>query len=249
MGEFWNGVGTGIGTSSVVAAIVFWLQKRDSDRTAAELGSKIDTTGDISKEALRTTLEVRDIATDLHRAVAQAQRQSAAAADVETMTQEHVAKTEAFLENAKVTGSLDLTVLHRLLLGEQLLYAGFVRDANVSVGNSTDATELLRPLPPEQLGERISAWQQAALTLISNGSESDRSFEEAVTLHIELMRIHPFFDGNGLLGRALLAAMTKQYLGEGVLIPRADPAYFTELRAAMAGTSKPLVAYLRSSEA
>ena len=56
MNEFWNGVGTGLATSGAVAAIFYWIQKRDSDRSAVALGSKIDTTGATSQEALRTTL-------------------------------------------------------------------------------------------------------------------------------------------------------------------------------------------------
>lgn len=247
MSDFWNGVGTGITTSGVIAAVVYWLQKRDADKAASVLGSKMDETGAVSKEALRTTLEIRDITTDLHRVVAEAQRQSATSAESETLTKEHIAKTETFLAMAKDSGSLDLAALHRVLLGEQVLYAGFVRDANVGVASTPGVANELRPLPPEVLNDRISAWQKAALTLINSSPESNRGFEQAVQLHVELMRIHPFFDGNGLLGRALLAAMSKRYLGNAVVVPRADPAYFASLRAAMVGSAESLTAYLRCS--
>lgn len=245
MSEFWNGVGTGIATSGVVAAVVYWQQKRDADKAASQLGAKIENTGAISKAALRTTLEVRDIATELHRTVAAAQRRSAASAEVETMTQEHIATTEAFLEMAKHSGTLDLAALHRILLGEEVLYAGIVRDANVSVAGVTEGVDALRPLPPEVLQDRVSSWEQAALALISSSPESDRGFEQVVQLHVELMRIHPFFDGNGLLGRALLAAMSKPYLGRTRGIPRSDHEYFASLRAALAGSAESLTAYLR----
>lgn len=249
MSDFWNGVGTGIATSGVVAVVVYWLQKRDADKAASVLGSKVDEVGAVSKEALRTTLEIRDITTDLHRVAAEAQRQAAASAEAETLTKEHIAKTEAFLAMAKDSGSLELAALHRMLLGEQVLYAGFVRDANVSVASTPGVASELRPLPPEVLNDRISAWQQAALALITSSPESSRGFEQAVQLHVELMRIHPFFDGNGLLGRALLAAMSRRYLGKAVVVPRADPPYFASLRAAMTGSLESLSAYLQRSGA
>lgn len=69
--------------------------------------------------------------------------------------------------------------------------------------------------------------------------------ERIVRLHVGLVRVHPFFDGNGLLARVLLAVQTAQYLGAAVLLPRNDPTYFAALRKACDGNLSDLSADLR----
>lgn len=246
MSAFWEGVGTGIATSAIVAAIVYWLQKRDSDKSSIKLGAQLESSTQVTREALRTTIEVRDIANELHQAVLSGQIKAASEADRETLRPEHIAKAEVYLEMINTAASLDIKALHVSLMGEEVVYAGVLRDANVSVSDSAMGGYALVPLKAEVVPQQLQQWLTALSSLLSQQSSlNDRDkIQRIAELHVDLMRIHPFFDGNGLIGRALLAALGKQLLGRMFLLPRADARYFAALRTALAGDLNPLLAYL-----
>jgi Fic family protein len=252
MSEFWEGVVTGVSTSGLVAGIVYWVQKRDSDKSAAKLTTQIETSTEVSREALRTTIEARDMTNELHKVVLSGQIKAANNADRETLRPEHIAQAEAYLEMIKTTPALDIKPLHTLLMGEEVVYAGVLRDASVVVSGNVSVDSPLAPLKAEAVPQQLQNWLASLSSLLAQQSSSgDQNTLRRITeLHVDLMRIHPFFDGNGLVGRALLAALGKQLLGRAYLVPRADPKYFAALRTALAGDLEPLVAYLeRASEA
>lgn len=246
MSTFWDGVFTGIATSGLVAAIVYWFQKRDSDKTSAKLTTGIETATEVSREALRTTIEARDMTSELHKAVLSGQIKAAGDADRETLRTEHIAKTEAYLEILKTTPTADIKSLHTALMGEEVIYAGVLRDTNVAVSGKATAGSPLLPLKAEVVPQQLQEWLASLSSLMSEQSISDdrHQLRRIAELHVELMRIHPFFDGNGLVGRALVAALGKQLLGREYLVPRADPQYFAALRTALYGDVEPLLAYL-----
>ena len=244
MSAFWEGVFTGIATSGVVAAIVYWFQKRDSNKSSAKLTAEIETATEVSREALRTTIEARDMTSELHKAVLSGQIKAASDADRETLRPEHIAKTEAYLEIFKTTPTADIKSLHIALMGEEVIYAGVLRDTNVAVSGNATAGSPLVPLKAEAVPQQLQEWLASLSSLLSEHSDNRHHLKRIAELHVELMRIHPFFDGNGLVGRALVAALGKQLLGREYLVPRADPQYFAALRTALSGDIEPLLAYL-----
>lgn len=246
MSTFWEGVLTGITTSGIVAAIVYWMQKRDSDKSSAKLTSEMKTVTDVSREALRTTIEVLDKTSELHKAVLSGQIKAASDADRETLRPEHIAKTEMYLELFKTTPTADIKLLHSALMGEEVIYAGLLRDTNVTVSGNTTTGSPLMPLKAETVPHQLQEWLASLSSLLSDQSISDdrKTLRRIAELHVELMRIHPFFDGNGLVGRALLAALGKQLLDRVYFVPRADPHYFAAIQTALSGDIEPLLAYL-----
>ena len=246
MSAFLEGVVTGIATSAIVAAIVYWLQKRDSDRSAILLGAQLESSTQVTREALRTTIEVRDVANELHQAVLAGQIKAASDADRETLRPEHIAKAETYLELLNTSASLDIKALHTSLIGEEVVYAGVLRDANVSVSGGVDIGSPLVPLQAEVVPQRLQEWLTSLSSLLSARPSLNvqDTIKRIAELHVDLMRIHPFFDGNGLVGRALLAAVGKKLVGRVLLVPRADPRYFIALRTALAGDVNALIAYL-----
>jgi Fic family protein len=251
MSQFWEGVFTGIATSGFVAGIVYLIQKRDSDKSTTKLTTQIEISTEVSREALRTTIEARDITTEMHKAVLSGQIKAASDADRETLRPEHVAQAEAYLEMMKATPAPDIKPLHTLLMGEEVVYAGLVRDASVVVSGNVSASSPLTPLKAEAVPQQLQEWLTSLSSLLVQqpSSGDQNTLRQIAKLHVDLMRIHPFFDGNGLVGRALLAALGKRLLGRVYLVPRADPKYFTALRNALDGDIEPLVEYLeRNSE-
>ena len=246
MSTFWDGVFTGIATSGLVAAIVYWLQKHDSDKNSAKLTTEIEVATEVSREALRTTIEARDMTSKLHKAVLSGQIKAASNADRETLCPEHIAKAEAYLKIFKTTPTADIRPLHTALMGEEVVYAGVLRDTSVAVSGNATAGSPLVPLKAEAVPQQLQEWLASLSSLLSEQSLSDDQhiLRGIAKLHVELMRIHPFFDGNCLVGRALLAALGKQLLGRVYLVPRADPRYFAALRTALSGDIEPLLAYL-----
>ena len=240
MSEFWSGVLTGIGTSGLVAGIVYWVQKRDGARSESNIKNKITGTTAIAMESLRTTLAVQDIANEIHRAVRDAQLTAAMNPAEETLRPSHQAAAEEFLASADMNG---LRKLHTVLTGESLVYSGLIRDAEVLVSGETSPS--LVPAKPHEVVELLQPWFDRVNELMTEGSVSRRDGLATISkLHIELMRIHPFFDGNGLLGRAVVSALCRRLLGAPCTIPRDDPEHFACLRAGLSGHIDLLIDYL-----
>lgn len=242
MSEFWSGVFTGLATSGIVAGIVYWVQKRDSDRGVTRLSTEIGTTTEVAREALRTTIEIQNMTTELHRSVRAAQFAAAAEPTRETFRPEHIDLVDGFLARLDLPS---LTRLHASLVGEEVVYAGTLRDVSVSV--SSNSNTALVPVPADAIPGAASAWLASLETFLRQvPATSIEKVQRIAELHTELMRIHPFFDGNGLLGRALVAALSKRLLGVTCFVPRDDPAYFASIRAALSGDRMPLIRYLEA---
>jgi Fic family protein len=242
MNEFWSGVVTGLATSGIVAAIVYSIQKRDSDRGVSRLSTEIGATTEVAREALRTTIEIQSVTTELHRSVRAAQLAAAAEPSRETFRPEHIDLADKFLQRMDISA---FTRLHAALLGEKAVYAGVLRDVSVSV--SSGPNPALVPLAPERIPVATGAWLASVEAGLRQGQMSiEEKIHIIAALHTELMRIHPFFDGNGLLGRALVAALSRRLLGRPCLVPRDDPAYFASVRTALSGDPSALVGYLEA---
>jgi Fic family protein len=250
MSQFLEGVVTGIATSALVAVFVYWRQKLDSDKSNEILSNHIRDSTDVSKEGLRTSIEIRDIANEIHKIIRASQDRAARDPQRETLTAEHISMTEEFIQMSQNAGQLDISSLHAALMGDEIIYAGVFRDANLVVSGSPNDGSPLTPIRVEDVPDRMKSWLNSLSELVSRQSEGSRSVtpEEIIDLHVELMRIHPFFDGNGLVGRAIMAALSKRLLGQTYRIPRADPEYFAALRVALLGDSQPFLAYLESRE-
>lgn len=242
MNEFWTGVFTGLATSGVVAGVVYWVQKRDSDRGVSRLSTEIGTTTEVAREALRTTIEIQNMTTELHHSVRAAQLAAAAEPTRETFLPEHIGMVDAFLRHPDLSA---LTQLHASLLGEEVVYAGALRDVNVSVSSSSNPA--LMPVAAEKIPTAADAWLASIeATLQQEQMSTPEKMQHIAGIHTELMRIHPFFDGNGLLGRALVAALSQRLLGRTCFVPRDDPAYFASIRTALSGDQSSLVRYLEA---
>lgn len=240
MSNFWSGVLIGTATSGLIAWIVYLVQKRDSSRAEKNIANKIASGAAISREGLRTTLDVRDKLDEIHEAVVAGQL-AAAGARGETLMPAHLEAAEEFLEDVNFPA---LSALHVMIAGPDVVYAGLVRDANVSVAGCTDPA--LRPVGSHEIEVRLDAWLKSLASAIgAQGTDERDAWKVVSVLHAELMRIHPFFDGNGLLGRAILSAMCKRLLGVSCVVSREDPEYFSSLRAALSGDADALVDYLR----
>lgn len=245
MSDFWSGVFTGIGTSGAVAAVVYWIQRRDSGRSESKLTNKLAANAAVARENLRTTLVIQETANEIHKAVLDAQHASSLNPAKETMLPSHQAAAQEFLDRVDLDG---LKALHTAIAGKHIIYAGLVRDAEVLVSGSSSPA--LIPAPADEVQASLQRWLSRTDALLESGNIDPREAIEKISeLHTELMRIHPFFDGNGLLGRAIIFALHKRLLGSGCVVPRDDAEYFTCLRSALSGKKEPLVEYLRQRSA
>jgi len=240
MSQFWEGVATGIATSGIVAGIVYWFQKRDSDRSVATLSTQIGETTAVASKALSTTLAIQQATTEIHKAVEAVQLAAAQQPNMENLRPEHLLAVDDFLQHPELSS---LGLLHANLVGGEAIYAGILRDVEVSVSGNSELP--LRPVPVNSVPDRIRNWL-TSLDQLSGLSSAMRQtqIEKIVGVYVELMRIHPFFDGNGLLGRALIASLCRRLCGRSCLVPRNDPDFLSAVRLALTGDALSLTAYL-----
>lgn len=99
----------------------------------------------------------------------------------------------------------DLCRIHRLWLGGLYTWAGQPRSVNLSKGNFAFAMAQVIPV----LLDGFEAKQLRKYTpcLFSSRKEVTQALAE---VHVELMLIHPFREGNGRLGRLLAILMALQ---------------------------------------
>lgn len=111
---------------------------------------------------------------------------------------------------------------------------GEFRRSQVWVGGRTPATATFVPPPPEALDDCLTAFER----FLHAPSESIPPLIKAALAHVQFETIHPFSDGNGRLGRLLIALIL---CNEGVLrepslylslyFKQHRPAYYERLNA------------------
>lgn len=155
------------------------------------------------------------------------------------------------------TSSLDVPVLlwmHRLLLaGSNLPDAliGQLRTITVSVESADGSSLPYTPAAPEDIPRFIqdwcARWRSGYTALLTE--DSDARLVGIVTAYHDFLRIHPFIDGNGRMGRAILDQMLRELM-QTQLPPSfvaARRKHQQALQSADAGDLAPLVNLLRSA--
>lgn len=154
------------------------------------------------------------------------------------------------VENAGETGRLrldDLLAAHRDLMADdpdESAYAGRVRDVQNWIGGSNHSPRgaLYVPPPPDRVAPLLD-------DLLEWANRDDvPALLHAAIAHAQFESIHPFTDGNGRMGRALISAMLRRRgvtrnvvmpLASGILVMR--DAYFDALTAYRTGDPAPIV--------
>lgn len=141
----------------------------------------------------------------------------------------------------------DLTAAHRELMRDDPTdgdYAGRLRDMQNWIGGSkySPRDALYVPPPPETVGEYLQ-------DLISYANRDDiPALAHAAIAHAQFESIHPFTDGNGRIGRALInSVLRRRAVTNTVVVPLASALvahrdrYFDDLSAYRRGDPEPLM--------
>ncbi|WP_231637147.1 Fic family protein [Microbacterium sp. No. 7] len=129
-------------------------------------------------------------------------------------------------------------------------YAGRVRDMQNWIGGSDHSPRdaLFVPPPPEIVGSLLD-------DLLSWVARDDMpALVQATIAHAQFESIHPFTDGNGRIGRALISAVLRRRgIARNVVMPLASglleerDAYFDALTAYRRGDPLPIIAVVTRS--
>ena len=141
----------------------------------------------------------------------------------------------------------DLTAAHRELMRDDPTdgdYAGRVRDMQNWIGGSkySPREALYVPPPPETVDEYLQ-------DLIRYANRDDiPALAQAAIAHAQFESIHPFTDGNGRIGRALInSVLRRRAVTNTVVVPLASALvahrdrYFDDLAAYRSGDPEPLM--------
>ena len=115
--------------------------------------------------------------------------------------------TEAIADAEKVTVEHLLEIHRRLMVGTRLEHVGGrVRDEQNWIGGSSynPCSAAFVPPPPERVGELL-----ADLCAFCNDDDLPAVAQAAIA-HAQFETIHPFVDGNGRTGRALIHVLLKR---------------------------------------
>jgi Fic family protein len=148
-----------------------------------------------------------------------------------------------------------ITDAHQALMAEDAsehAYAGKLRDMQNWIGGSDHSPRgaLYVPPPPETVEDYLA-------DLLRFANRSDMSaLAQAGIVHAQFESIHPFSDGNGRIGRALInTVLRRRGVTQRVVVPLASALvvrreeYFEALNAYRTGDAGPIVvAFTRSSE-
>jgi Fic family protein len=128
---------------------------------------------------------------------------------------------------------------HRVLLGNELIVAGQFRSVDVEVGQilPDGSGYRFRPPPPSEVVSRLnlvlSAWNERR--------ENPRTtLSRIAELHYGLLEVHPFYDGNGDLARAITLVQARSLFGKDLTSALNGPHYLRALKAADEGNLEPL---------
>ncbi|MFP3909356.1 MAG: Fic family protein [Archaeoglobaceae archaeon] len=108
---------------------------------------------------------------------------------------------DRYQKNGRVTEE-NILKLHKDLTRDTLEYPGYegkYRDMQVYVGNRMTGEISFRPPPPEEVPSQM----RELIEWLNSQSNELHPVIVAGVLHYELVRIHPFVDGNGRTARAL----------------------------------------------
>lgn len=116
------------------------------------------------------------------------------------------AMTEA-LEHANDMSVATILELHAVLMSGEVRHPpGVFRDEPVWIGSNRDAT----PLDAHYVAPHHSRIEELMDDLVSFANRVDvHSFEHVVATHAQFESIHPFSDGNGRTGRAIVQAQLR----------------------------------------
>lgn len=129
----------------------------------------------------------------------------------------------------------EIIKLHTMLVKDTGVASGFKRFPNFLVMRN------LKTTPPEKVGDEMK-------NLIENhhsGKETTHPLKLAATFHAKFERTHPFEDGNGRVGRALINAMLLERGYPPLIIRKTERrSYFSALEAADNGHLQKLERFL-----
>jgi Fic family protein len=185
---------------------------------------------------------VEDYALALHGSRANESARSMVAATV---------ALEAMIDDVGLRGAIDRTMLsraHRALMQDdpsEHRYAGRLRDVQNWIGGSDHSPRgaLFVPPPPERVDDLM-----ADLMAFVNRDDMP-ALAQAALGHAQFESIHPFTDGNGRIGRALVnAVLRRRGATAHVVVPLASSLvahrdrYFDSLTAYRHGDAAPIIA-------
>lgn len=113
--------------------------------------------------------------------------------------------------------------LHSLLMDHLLHDRGEYKQSSNAVVGAT-----WQPTAPHQVPEAMRQWAEQSDWQVRNLTGVDR-LEAIARSHIQFERIHPFTDGNGRVGRAVLALQTLQAYGVPAIVPESDRSEYLRL--------------------
>jgi Fic family protein len=217
------------------------LDASHGDDLAALSGLLLRTESVASSKIEHLDASVDDYARALHGARANASAVAMVAAS------NAMERLIASVSAARRVGLSDLLDAHRSLMADEPIergHAGRVRDMQNWVGGSDYSPRgaLLIPPPPELLGALLD-------DLLSFANRTDvPSLLQATIAHTQFETLHPFTDGNGRIGRALVNAILRaRATTSKVVVPIASALvarrddYFSALDAFREGDLEPIV--------
>ena len=227
-----------------VEAAIVRLDSREG-QTLAGLGSFLIRSESVASSRIeRVQADLDEVArASIDAEVSGSARSTAAAAAAILTLISGVARDQPVTEELLLAGHLDLMREDRL----ERAYAGRYRDMQNWVGGSDFAPResVHVPPPPGQVPYLMA-------DLVAFMARRDVTpLAQAALTHGQFEAIHPFTDGNGRIGRALIAMVLRQRgVASSVVIPSASAmladidAYFSALASYRAGDAEVLVRYL-----
>lgn len=137
-------------------------------------------------------------------------------------SQLYEAVVDGSLEAADITGRYNLEKMHALANREIWLWAGLFRERGLDIG-----------APPEHIREQLYGALETLTWQIENIDTVGLSAEQiAMSAHHQLVKIHPFVDGNGRVTRLFADVLLLALTGDRVFQWTEAREYFDALRRA-----------------
>lgn len=158
----------------------------------------------------------------------------------------------AEISTPAVSAAIDvqtILLVHRLVCFDMPTRSvGVIRNSEVVISSGRDSRSIVSPPRAEkvkgQLETLCERWRNEYARLSSG--RSSRKVEEIARFHADLLRIHPFTDGNGRAARAVMMQQCLDLFGKAnmsLLDQGAD--YYHALHAADRGDTAPLAGIVR----